>query len=103
LRGRRRDDELHDALGKPGTVLVNVHLDSDIKSKTTFIAGEIHVPVDALRQRLDQIPKDANVYLVSDDYHDVVTAANILADAGYPFVYRVTAGFAAYRSKYPAK
>ena len=96
-------DELHDALGKPGTVLIDVRRGAEMQNEMKFIEGAAHLPLHTLQQNLDRISKNSNIYLISNDHGDTVTAANILADAGYPFIYRVTETFDEYVAKYPQK
>jgi len=96
-------DELHDALGKPNTVLLDIRKGDILGSDLVFIEGALQVPMHTLAQNLHIIPKQSNVYIIANDFNNTVKAANILADNGYSFIYRVQEGFDAYVKKYPQK
>lgn len=96
-------DELHNALGKSDTVLVDVRKGSALGTDLTFIKGAMQIPLHTLSSNLGKIRKDANVYIIGSKQSETNKAANMLAEAGYPYIFRVTEGFDAYVMKYPPK
>jgi len=81
-------DELHAALGKPDTLVVDLR-------------EALQIPLTTLSQNLNQLPKERNIYLLAPDRAQAIKAANLLTQAGYAFVFRVEGGLDAYLAKYP--
>jgi len=67
------------------------HMLIDVRSPEEFaserIAGAINIPVQALQQRLQDIPQDRPVVLICRSGNRSKTAAQILTRAGYTNVY----------------
>jgi len=94
-------EEFHAARGKPDTVILDVRKASTMQDELKFIEGAVHLPLNILATNLEKVRKEANIYILSNDPQATVKAANILADNGYGFIYRVEEGFDAYAAKYP--
>ncbi|HPQ68940.1 MAG TPA: rhodanese-like domain-containing protein [bacterium] len=94
-------EEFHAARGKPDTVILDVRKASTMQDDLKFIEGAVHLPLNILATNLEKVRKDANIYILSNDPKTTVKAANILADNGYGFIYRVAEGFNAYAARYP--
>ena len=94
-------DELGAAYGKPGTILIDLRPGNALQGDMKFLKEAMHQPLSSLVSNLDRVPKDSNVYLLANDANDVTKAANMLADSGYKFVYRVTGSFDEYAAKFP--
>ena len=61
------------------------------------LAGALHIPADELRDRIDEVPKDTPVYILSKDGFLGHTSLRILRAAGWPQVFNITGGHAAAR------
>ncbi len=94
-------EEFHAARGNPDTVILDVRKASTMQDDLKFIEGAVHLPLNILATNLEKVRKDANIYILSNDPQMTVKAANILADNGYGFIYRVAEGFDAYAARYP--
>jgi rhodanese-related sulfurtransferase len=96
-------DDLHAALDKPDTFVLDVRDVLAMGDSLDFLKGAVPVPVASLRGADDKIPKDKNIYVLGKDWTETVKAANILVDEGYPHVFRVQGGMEEYAKKYPLK
>jgi len=94
-------DDLHAALGKSDTVVLQIRGNFALSDKRSTLPGAVQLSLDDLGKNLDQVRKEANVYIISEKEQQTINAANILARAKYPFIYRVQGGLSAYLTKYP--
>ncbi|NLH50376.1 MAG: rhodanese-like domain-containing protein [Myxococcales bacterium] len=94
-------DELHAALGKPDTLVVDLREALSLGNDMRFLPGALQIPLTTLSQNLNQLPKERNIYLLAPDRAQAIKAANLLTQAGYAFVFRVEGGLDAYLAKYP--
>jgi len=60
------------------------------------IAGAINLPVDELRYRLDEVPRDRKLVLFCGTGHRSYFASRILAQNGFADVYNLSGGFTTY-------
>ncbi len=59
------------------------------------LAGSVHIPLDELRDRLDELPRDRAILVVSKAGYEGHLAARILAQSGHPGVRYVSGGISA--------
>jgi NADPH-dependent 2,4-dienoyl-CoA reductase/sulfur reductase-like enzyme/rhodanese-related sulfurtransferase len=57
--------------------------------------GVLHIPADEIRDRLDEIPRDRPLYLLSKDGFLGHTTLRILRAEGFERIYNITGGYAA--------
>ena len=62
-----------------------------------FIEGFVNIPVDELRERIDEIPKDKPVYLICQSGLRSYIASRILANEGYD-AYNFSGGYRLYQT-----
>ncbi len=67
--------------GKAAHVLLDVRTAEEFDSG--HIAGALNIPVDALQDRLSEVPQDTTVVIYCRSGNRSATAAQILAEAGY--------------------
>ena len=69
----------------------------DVRTKTEFeaghIAGAVNIPLDELRQRLDELPSEKAIYLYCQIGLRGYLATRILLQSGFPEVYNLSGGF----------
>jgi NADPH-dependent 2,4-dienoyl-CoA reductase/sulfur reductase-like enzyme/rhodanese-related sulfurtransferase len=66
------------------------------------VLGSVNIPVDSLRNRLDQLPKDKKIAVYCASGVRSAIAARMLQQLGYKQVYNVSGGFMSY-PKQPVK
>ena len=59
------------------------------------LAGVLHIPADEIRDRLDEIPKDKMIYLLSKDGFLGHTSLQILVSEGWKNIFNIAGGYAA--------
>jgi rhodanese-related sulfurtransferase len=96
-------DEFHDAMGKPDTFVLDVRDVVNMGEDLHFLREATQVPLASLSSNLQKVPKDRNIYLLGQRWEETVKAGNILADAKYPFIFRVKGGMPEYAKKFPPK
>ena len=82
-------EDLNDAL------LVDVRV--PVSYKTNTINGAINIPIDEIRKRTDEIPKDKKVVLFCNTGYTSYCASRILIQKGYNNVYSLCGGFELYK------
>ena len=82
-------EDLSDAL------LIDVRV--PISYKTNTINGAINIPIDEIRKRTDEIPKDKKVVLFCNTGYTSYCASRILIQKGYNNVYSLCGGFELYK------
>ena len=73
-------------------MLIDVRTAKEYQNKT--IPGAINIPVDELRNRFDEIPKDKTIYLFCEIGLRGYLSQRILRQHGYENVYNLSGGFA---------
>lgn len=76
----------------PNGILVDVRTEKEFSRKT--MPGAINLPVDELRQRMQELPKDKTIYLFCEIGLRGYLAQRILRQSGYQEVYNLSGGFA---------
>ncbi|MFZ4622540.1 MAG: rhodanese-like domain-containing protein, partial [Bacteroidota bacterium] len=61
------------------------------------LADVLHIPADEIRDRLDEIPRDRTLYLLSKDGFLGHTVLQILKASGIRSVYNIAGGYSAAR------
>lgn len=73
----------------------------DVRTKTEYglgtIDGSVNIPVDELRDRLDEIPKDKDIYIFCQIGLRGYVAYRILVQKGYSFVRNLSGGYKTYQ------
>lgn len=82
-------EDLNDAL------LIDVRI--PVSYKTNTINGAINIPIDKIRKRTDEIPKDKKVVLFCNTGYTSYCASRILIQKGYNNVYSLCGGFELYK------
>lgn len=82
-------EDLSDAL------LIDVRV--PVSYKTNTINGAINIPIDEIRKRTDEIPKDKKVVLFCNTGYTSYCASRILIQKGYNNVYSLCGGFELYK------
>ena len=82
-------EDLNDAL------LIDVRI--PVSYKTNTINGAINIPIDEIRKRTDEIPKDKKVVLFCNTGYTSYCASRILIQKGYNNVYSLCGGFELYK------
>ena len=82
-------EDLNDAL------LVDVR--DPVSYKPNTISGAINIPIDEIRKRTDEIPKDKKVVLFCNTGYTSYCASRILIQKGYNNVYSLCGGFELYK------
>lgn len=77
-------------------MLLDVRTSSEFKQGT--ISGAVNIPVDSLRERLDEIPKDKDVFLFCQIGLRGYIATRILQQKGYSKVKNLSGGFKTYHT-----
>ncbi|MFX1302299.1 MAG: FAD-dependent oxidoreductase [Promethearchaeota archaeon] len=69
----------------------------DVRTKEEFdarsIEGSINIPIEELRERLDEIPNNKSIYVYCEVGYRSYLALRILLQKGYKDVYELTGGF----------
>ncbi len=78
-----------------GSLLVDVRPEMVFKINT--IEGAINIPIDKLRVRLEEIPRDKKVVLFCNTGHTSYIAARILEQYGFTNVYSLMGGITLYK------
>ncbi|MFO8145582.1 MAG: FAD-dependent oxidoreductase [Candidatus Syntrophosphaera sp.] len=96
LNGLMKIIHWHELQGwdKKDTVLMDVRLADEFDLGT--IEGAINIPVDEIRSRLDEIPKDKRIVILCGTGHRSYFAARILLQKGYEQVYNLSGGYLTY-------
>ena len=68
----------------------------EISYKTKTIDGAINIPIDEIRSRLDEFPKDKKVVLFCNTGHTSYYASRILIQKGFNNVYSLMGGIVLY-------
>lgn len=76
-------DQLHDSLAE-GAFLIDVREVAEYESG--HVPGAIHIPLGALHENLNEIPKDQQVWIICQSGGRSMKAANALEDLGYTAV-----------------
>lgn len=82
-------EDLNDAL------LIDVRI--PVSYKTNTINGAINIPIDEIRKRTDEIPKDKKVVLFCNTGYTSYCASRILIQKDYNNVYSLCGGFELYK------
>lgn len=86
-------DEL-DAIDRSNAILIDVRNEMEYKLGT--IDGAVNIPLDDLRERLSEIPKDKHIYLFCQMGLRGYIAYRILKQRGYQNVKNLSGGFMTY-------
>lgn len=86
------DLELHQK--NENSLLIDVRTEKEFNNKT--ITGAVNIPVDEIRQRLDEIPKDKTIFIFCEIGLRGYLAQRILRQSGYQDVYNYSGGFSLY-------
>ncbi|WP_286677852.1 FAD-dependent oxidoreductase, partial [Candidatus Aquicultor secundus] len=87
-----------EAIDKDTSVLIDVRTPLEYKMTGT-IGGAVNIPVDYLRQRLDEIPKDKDIYVFCEIGLRAYVACRILMQKGYK-VKNLSGGYKTYGAAY---
>jgi len=87
-----------EAIDKDTSVLIDVRTPPEYKMTGT-IGGAVNIPVDYLRQRLDEIPKDKDIYVFCEIGLRAYVACRILMQKGYK-VKNLSGGYKTYGAAY---
>lgn len=79
----------------PDTMVVDIRTEEEYQSG--HIKHAVNIPLDELRERLDEIPRDKKIYLYCAVGLRGYTASRILMQHGYPSVYNVSGGYTTYK------
>ncbi len=74
-----------------GGVLLDVRTKEEFAART--IDGSINIPIEEIRNRLDDIPNDKSIYVYCEIGYRSYLALRILLQSGYNEVYELTGGF----------
>ncbi len=88
-------NELEAKVGDPSVTVVDVRTDREYDE--AHLEGVMHIPVDDIRARMSEIPKDKPVYLVCHSGLRSYLASRILTQCGYD-CYNLAGGFRLYSS-----
>ncbi len=66
---------------KKDVVILDIRPDKD--TKEGIIDGALHIPLDQLKEKMAELPKDKEIYVYCNTGTKSVEAAQILKDAGY--------------------
>lgn len=84
-----------DKLDPRDTVLIDVRTQAECKSIGT-IPGAINIPVDSLRERIDEIPRDKTIVIYCQIGLRGYIAARILMQRGFTKVFNLSGGYTTY-------
>lgn len=87
-------DEL-DKLDSADTVLLDVRTPAELKS-TGAIPGAINIPLDSLRERVDELPRDKTIVLYCQIGLRGYVAARVLMQRGFTRVFNLSGGYTTY-------
>ncbi len=76
-------DQLQESLAE-GAFLIDVREDSEYQSG--HVPGAKHIPLGSLGERLNEIPKDQQIWVICQSGGRSMKAANALEDLGYSAV-----------------
>ncbi|MFM1994476.1 MAG: hypothetical protein RL537_1165 [Actinomycetota bacterium] len=76
-------DQLQESLAE-GAFLIDVREDSEYQSG--HVPGAKHIPLGSLGERLNEIPKDQEIWVICQSGGRSMKAANALEDLGYSAV-----------------
>ncbi len=76
------------------TLFLDVRTDEEIKNG--MIEGAMHIPVDSLRARLSEIPKDRKIIVYCKIGLKAYIAQRVLLQNGYSDVYNMSGGYESY-------
>ncbi len=76
-------DQLQQSLAE-GAILIDVREDSEYQSG--HVPGAKHIPLGSLGERLNEIPKDQEIWVICQSGGRSMKAANALEDLGYSAV-----------------
>jgi len=74
-----------------GSVLLDVRTKEEFAART--IDGSINIPIEEIRNRLDDIPHDKSIYVYCEVGYRSYLALRILMQNGYNEVYELTGGY----------
>ncbi len=74
-----------------GALLLDVRTKEEFAART--IDGSLNIPIEELRKRLDEIPKDQSIYVYCEVGYRSYLALRILLQSGFNEVYELTGGF----------
>ncbi len=77
-----------------GSFVIDVRIPESFNTKT--IEGAINIPIETLRNRLDEIPKDKKVILICNSGYTSYLASRILIQNGFNNVYSFMGGMKLY-------
>lgn len=77
------------------SLLIDVRLEPAFKAET--ISGAVNIPINQIRNRLNEIPKDKKVVLFCNTGYTSYCAARILMQNGFDNVYSLMAGIEFYK------
>lgn len=84
-----------DSLDPQDTVLLDVRTEAECK-KRGCIPGSINIPLDSLRERIDEIPKDKAIVIYCEVGLRGYVAARILMQRGFSRVFNLSGGYSTY-------
>jgi len=76
------------------TFLLDVRTEQEFKAGT--ILGATNIPIDLLREELDKIPRDKEIYMICTTGHRAYLACRILSQNGFNKVYNLSGGYKTY-------
>jgi CoA-disulfide reductase len=86
--------ELEEIKSSPDLVMVDVRTAKERKGK--FIPGSLHIPIDELRSRLDELPKDKDIVIYCEIGLRGYLAYRILTQQGFTRVKNLSGGWLTY-------
>src|SRR6185369_17856873 len=96
----RGDVELADwnLLGSNGTMILDVRDPSEFAAGT--IAGAVNIPLGQLRERLEELPRDREIWISCGVGQRAYYACRLLSQHGFN-VRNLSGGYESYRARYP--
>jgi len=96
----RGDVELADwnLLGSNGTMILDVRDPSEFAAGT--IAGAVNIPLGQLRERLEELPRDREIWISCGVGQRAYYACRLLSQHGFK-VRNLSGGYESYRARYP--
>lgn len=85
---QRLMDRLH---SEDPPVILDVRTDAEYEAG--HVEGALHIPVDELRERLDEVPRDREVAIYCGSGYRSYVAQRLLVNRGWPSVKNVQGGF----------
>jgi rhodanese-related sulfurtransferase len=89
-------NELKNILNDPQTYLIDVRSTQEITGLLTKIKQAHHIPLDQLKNKIHEIPKDKNIYLICHSGNRSTAASKLLIQEKFDHVFNVSGGMSAW-------